>query len=844
MPQKTKRTPMMEQYFSIKEQYPDCLLFYRLGDFYELFYDDALEAARILEITLTSRNKNAEDPIPMCGVPHHSAKEYIRTLIEYGKKVAICEQLEDPKFTKGMVKRDVVQVLTPGTYTEYSQQHANNYLVALKPLSKDSYALGYVDVATGELKGTRVQSMEEVRSECSSLKTRELVKVGDFSSEALEEMCLYFDILQSTLQTEEIQKGSFDALLEDIEQEDVYEVLEGLLSYLAKTQKKSFTHLQKASYYERDFDLFMNYEAKRNLELTSTIRTQQKQGSLYWFLDETQTAMGARLLKQWIEKPLVLQTEIEERHDLVESLTQHYFERIDLLQLKQTLAKVPVFRAIADSLNHPKWQKLKQQLHAIPELYERIERAIDEDAPVSLSDGNIIKKGYHETLDLYRETMAHGKEWIAQLQQSEREATGIKSLKISYNKVFGYYIEVTKANLSQLDDSRYERKQTLSNAERFITPELKEKEALILEAEEKSSLLEYELFVAVREEVKTYTEQLQELAKAVATIDVLQSFSTVSEAYQLVRPTISLMDRSLEIIDGRHPVVEKVMGRSSYVPNSIQMTPEDHILLITGPNMSGKSTYMRQLALCVILSQIGCFVPATSAKIPIFTKIFTRIGAADDLISGQSTFMVEMMETNTALRQADPTSLLLFDEIGRGTATYDGMALAHAIIGYIHEHLSAKVLFSTHYHELTALSDTYEDLKNVHVGAIEKDGEVVFLHKIMEGPADKSYGIHVAKLAGLPSSLLSHAENILTILEKNSQAQVSLQENAEVERRVEDVESSATVQIPRVESEQLDLFTSNNDQEVLEEIKSVRVMNLTPLQALQFIDQWQTRLKG
>ena len=345
--------------------------------------------------------------------------------------------------------------------------------------------------------------------------------------------------------------------------------------------------------------------------------------------------------------------------------------------------------------------------------------------------------------------------------------------------------------------------------------------------------------------MKTYTEQLQELAKTVATIDVLQSFSTVSEAYQLTRPTISLMDRSLEIIDGRHPVVEKVMGRSSYVPNSIQMSPEDHILLITGPNMSGKSTYMRQLALCVILSQIGCFVPATSAKIPIFTKIFTRIGAADDLISGQSTFMVEMMETNTALRQADPTSLLLFDEIGRGTATYDGMALAHAIIGYIHEHLTAKVLFSTHYHELTALSDTYEDLKNVHVGAIEKDGEVVFLHKIMEGPADKSYGIHVAKLAGLPLSLLSHAENILTILETNSQANVSLQEDAPVEKaKVEIVESSANVEVSRVETEQLDLFTSNLDQEVLEEIKSVRVMNLTPLQALQFIDQWQTRLKG
>lgn len=849
---------MMEQYFAIKEQYPDCLLFYRLGDFYELFYEDALEAARILEITLTSRNKNAEDPIPMCGVPHHAAKEYIRTLIEYGKKVAICEQLEDPKMTKGMVKRDVVQVLTPGTYMEYSQQTTNNYLVALTQTADHRYALAYVDVATGELKGTLLASMEEVRSECSSLRTKELVVCGQISDD-LVEMGQYFGILLSPIDAVEIEASQCDSLLTEITVPEVRLAFEILLTYLQKTQKRSFTHLQQASYYQTDFYLAMNYEAKRNLELTTTIRTQQKQGSLLWFLDETQTAMGARLLKQWVEKPLVIEQDILERHALVESLNQHYFERSDfieslkrvydlerivgkvsfgtanardLLQLKQTLAQIPTFQAIAESMDSPEWSQMRQQLHDVPELYHLIDEAIDEDAPLVLSEGKIIKKGYHEKLDTYRETTLYGKEWIAALQQKERDITGVKSLKISYNKVFGYYIEITKANLLLLDTSRYERKQTLSNAERFVTPELKEKEALILEAEEKSTQLEYELFVAVREQVKNYTILLQQLAKAIAKIDVLQAFSVVSEHYQLVKPQISFTNRKLEIIDGRHPVVEKVMGRTSYVPNSIVMEPDNHLLLITGPNMSGKSTYMRQLALAVILSQIGCFVPATSAQIPIFTKIFTRIGAADDLISGQSTFMVEMMETNVALREANAFSLLLFDEIGRGTATYDGMALAEAIIGYIHEHLSAKVLFSTHYHELTRLSEVYVDLKNVHVGAIEKDGEVVFLHKIMDGPADKSYGIHVAKLAGLPNSLLTQAEQILENLEQ----QAPVNKITQPITTLNDANTQA--------SEQLSLFAEENENSaVIEAIQQANLMNMTPLQAMQLIDEWQRMIR-
>lgn len=860
MPQKTKNTPMMEQYFAIKDQYPDCLLFYRLGDFYELFYEDAIEAARLLELTLTSRNKNAEDPIPMCGVPHHSAAERIKTLIENGKKVAICEQLEDPKLAKGMVKRGVIQVITPGTFTEYANQGANNYLVALIQ-TKKGYALTYVDVATGELKGTLLRSMEEVQNECSSLQTKELVVLETDITTELQEMCDVFGILISPVTPESVVHGEWQSLLEQIEDDALRSAFECLLSYVERTQLRSLDHLQVAEQYQSDFYLAMTYETRRNLELTSTIRMQQKHGSLLWFLDETQTAMGGRLLKQWVEKPLVVSQAIEERHQLVESLNQHYFERSDfidalkrvydlerivgkvsfgsanardLLQLKATLAQVPTFHAICESMDSSVWQSLREQLPLIPELYEVLDQAIDEDAPVSVTEGGVIRSGYDATLDTYRETKKNAMSWIIALEEQERELTGIKTLKVGNNNVFGYYIEVTKANLPQLHDDRYTRKQTLSNAERFVTPELQEKGDLIKEANERSSQLEYELFVAVREQVKTYTHLLQTLAKTVATIDVLQAFSIVSEHYQLVRPTMSVKDRELAIVDGRHPVVEKVMGKATYVPNSIEMAPDNHIILITGPNMSGKSTYMRQLALCVVMAQIGCFVPATRAKMPIFTKIFTRIGAADDLISGQSTFMVEMMETNTALRQADATSLLLFDEIGRGTATYDGMALAEAIIGYIHDHLHAKVLFSTHYHELTELSNRYADLKNVHVGALEQDGEVVFLHKIMEGPADKSYGIHVAKLAGLPEELLQHAQERLDALEGQPHASMPLPPTPHVHPK------QAAVQ-------QLSLFQEEMDpdtQAVIEDIQQTNLMNLTPLQAMQLIDQWQTTLKG
>lgn len=847
MPQKTKNTPMMEQYFSIKRQYPDCLLFYRLGDFYELFYDDALIAAQLLEITLTSRNKQAVDPIPMCGVPHHAAKEYIRILIEAGHRVAICEQMEDAKTTKGMVKREVVQVITPGTYIDYAQSDENNYLVAVTKSHHKGY-VAYVDLATGELRGTILSHLDELQSLLSTLQTKEILVSEEHLKEELLDMCHYLNIMISSYQANPVFSPNIK-LVQDVEDNDLRQNFLMLLDYLDQTQKRTFSHLQPAEVFELDQFLALNFETQRTLELTKTLRSQAKQGTLFGFLDHTKTAMGTRLLKKWIEKPLIVESAINKRHDQVAILIDHFFEREDLksllqsiydlerivgkvsfgtvnardlLQLSYSLQKIPFIQQLLHQMPKEIWQELLVDLKELPELSQLLQRAIHEDAPISITEGNIIKEGFHFKLDEYRMAMKHGKQWMAALQHEEREKTGVKSLKISYNKVFGYYIEITKANLHLLHDERYERKQTLANAERFVTSELKEKEKVILEAEEQSMQLEYQLFIEVREMVKSYSYALQKLAQAVATLDVLLAFSTVSEKHQFIRPELSFTDRTLHIVNGRHPVVEHVLGIENFVPNDIKMDPDDQILLITGPNMSGKSTYMRQLALCVIMAQIGCFVPANSAKMPIFTKIFTRIGASDDLIAGQSTFMMEMLETNHALQFADQYSLLLFDEIGRGTATYDGMALAEAIIRYIYEHIPAKVLFSTHYHELTELAQTIESLRNVHVGAVERQGEVVFLHKIMEGPADKSYGIHVAKLAGLPDSLLQNAHHILQSLENS---------HARVEKSVAFLQEDPS------------LKSSNSVQSVMNEVKSLNLLTLSPLEVMTLVDKWQKELR-
>ncbi|MBP1041101.1 DNA mismatch repair protein MutS [Vagococcus sp. BWB3-3] len=855
MPQKTKHTPMMEQYFGIKKDYEDAFLFYRLGDFYEMFYEDAIKVSQLLELTLTSRNRNADDPIPMCGIPHHAAQGYIDTLIEKGYKVAICEQVEDPKTTVGMVKREVVQLITPGTVMESKGLDAkeNNYLTAIVAAERQQeFGFAYVDLSTGELKVTTLFDEESVLNEASSLQTREVVLGSELSESLKLKLSQRLEVVFSEQYTT-TENAEFNFIASELSADLEQEVVNKLLAYLSLTQKRSLGHLQKAAVYQPTHFLKMDHYSKFNLELSQSIRTGKKQGTLLWLLDETKTAMGGRLLKQWLDRPLIQETKINRRQEMVQSLLDAFFERADLqtamtkvydlerlagrvafgsvngrdmIQLRTSLEQIPQIRQLIEGINQGQWNELLLDLDPVKDVVDLIETAIIEEAPLTIMDGGVIKDGYNEQLDTYREAMSHGKQWIAEMEAKERQDTGIKNLKIGFNRVFGYYIEVTKGQLANLPEGRYDRKQTLTNAERFITPELKETETLILEAEEKSQDLEYQLFLEVREQIKASIGRLQKLAKSVAAIDVLQSFATVSEKYQYTRPVMKANSHNLQLVEGRHPVVEKVMGHQEYVPNSVKMNPDTSIFLITGPNMSGKSTYMRQLALTVVMAQMGCFVPAESAEMPIFDQIFTRIGASDDLISGQSTFMVEMMEANEALRHATPNSLILFDEIGRGTATYDGMALAEAIIEYIHKKVKAKTLFSTHYHELTELEQSLQGLVNVHVGAVEKDGDVVFLHKMMDGPADKSYGIHVAKLAGLPIDLLERASTILTSLEAGA--------------------TKPKTPAPSVEEEsgQLSLFSEVSTEElsVIDTVKRMNLLEMTPMDALNTLYELQKRI--
>lgn len=846
----------MEQYFNIKEGYPDAFLFYRLGDFYEMFYEDAEQVSQLLELTLTSRNKNADDPIPMCGIPHHAAQGYIDRLIEKGYKVAVCEQVEDPKTTKGMVKREVVQLVTPGTRLTNNDvgSKENNYLTAVTFIEQESkYSFSYADLSTGEIKVTILDSVDGIINECESLQTKEIV-LGSSVGEDLEGKLEHHGILISKHQAVDTITSEMSVLIAKLESENLIIGAKTLISYLQVTQKRSLDHLQQAVSYQTDHYLKMDYYSKYNLELAQSIRTGEKKGTLLWLLDETNTAMGARLLKQWLDRPLVEEQAIVTRQNMVESLLNAYFERMDLkeklrkvydlerlagrvafgtvngrdlIQLMTSLNQVPNIREVLEGINQGEWDELLVDLVPAYELVNLIEGSINEEAPLAITEGNIIRDGYNEQLDTYRDAMRNGKQWIAELEAKERKATGIRTLKIKFNRIFGYFIEVTKSNIDQLPEGRYERKQTLANAERYITPELKEIETLILESEEKSQELEYKLFIEVREEVKKEIDFLQKLAKSLASLDVIKSFADISEQYHYVRPELVSHKHHLELVEGRHPVVEKVLGHQEYVPNSVMMDEETSMLLITGPNMSGKSTYMRQLALTVIMAQIGCFVPCEKATLPIFDQIFTRIGASDDLISGQSTFMVEMMEANQALTYATPRSLILFDEIGRGTATYDGMALAQAIIEYIHKNVKAKTLFSTHYHEITVLEEELSGLKNIHVGAVEKDGEVVFLHKMMEGPADKSYGVHVAKLAGLPDNLLERATEILVHLENKTPEMV--RETKAIIKKVEPIVVE--------ETEQLSLFNGNSEKEtaVLNELKELSLLEMTPMDALNYL---------
>ncbi|MCO4850746.1 DNA mismatch repair protein MutS [Bacillus vallismortis] len=853
-------TPMIQQYLKIKAEHQDAFLFFRLGDFYEMFFEDAKKASQELEITLTSRDGGAAEKIPMCGVPYHSASAYIEQLIKKGYKVAICEQTEDPKAAKGVVKREVVQLITPGTVMDGKGIHEseNNFIASVSACS-NGYGLALSDLTTGENLAVLIERLEDVISEIYSVGAREIVVSGSMDAKTvaqLKERC------GATISTEDGETNEHVTIVEHLNNEDITKTFMRLYMYLKRTQKRSLDHLQPVQVYELEEAMKIDLYSKRNLELTETIRSKNKKGSLLWLLDETKTAMGGRLLKQWIDRPLIRVNQIEERQEMVETLMSHFFEREDLrerlkevydlerlagrvafgnvnardlIQLKESLKQVPGIKQLVASLAHDKAKERAERIDPCGDVLELLEEALYANPPLSLKEGNLIKDGYNQKLDEYRDASRNGKDWIARLEQQEREYTGIRSLKVGFNKVFGYYIEVTRANLHLLEEGRYERKQTLTNAERYITPELKEKEALILEAENNICELEYELFTELREKVKLYIPRLQQLAKQMSELDALQCFATISENRHYTKPAFSKDE--VEVVDGRHPVVEKVMDSQEYVPNNCVMGDNKQMLLITGPNMSGKSTYMRQIALISIMAQIGCFVPAKKAVLPIFDQIFTRIGAADDLISGQSTFMVEMLEAKNAIVNATENSLILFDEIGRGTSTYDGMALAQAIIEYVHDYIGAKTLFSTHYHELTVLEDKLPQLKNVHVRAEEYNGTVVFLHQIKEGAADKSYGIHVAQLAELPEDLISRAQDILKELEHSGSKPEVPKEKPQVKEEPAQLSFFDEAQKP-AEAPKF----SKKEKQVLDAFKSLNILDMTPLEAMNEMYKLQKKL--
>ncbi|GGC89783.1 DNA mismatch repair protein MutS [Thalassobacillus devorans] len=852
-------TPMMQQYLTIKAQHKDAFLFFRLGDFYEMFFDDALEAARELEITLTSRD-GGNERIPMCGVPYHSAANYIKNLIEKGYKVAICEQVEDPKAAKGVVKREVVQLITPGTVMEGNMldEKENNYLASLTSFDDGSYTVAYNDLTTGENSIALItDGWGAVVSELYNRPVKEVVIASDlpeFCQQDLKERLAYTISYQDDVTIEE----PFSSLLEDIQQEKYKIGFGRLLNYIQHTQKRSLDHLQPVQKIELKQHMNLDMYSKRNLELMETLRKQGKTGSLLWVVDDTVTSMGARQLKKWLERPLLDRREIEVRHQQVSGFLDQFFEREelreqlksvydlerlsgrisfgnvnarDLLQLKQSLGKIPAIKETLEKFSHTEISRLHESIDPLTDLYQLLDESIHEDPPVTIKEGGIIKDDFNSQLDEYRDAAKNGKQWIAELERREREETKIKSLKVGYNRVFGYYIEVTKANLHLLPEGKYERKQTLTNAERYITPELKEKETLILEAQDKSVELEYELFLTLREKVKQYIEDLQKLAGQISKIDVLQGFASVSEKNGYIQPGFN-EQRLIDIKQGRHPVVEKVMKGASFVPNDVFMDDDTDILVITGPNMSGKSTYMRQLALTAIMAQVGCFVPCEQANLPIFDQIFTRIGAADDLVSGQSTFMVEMLEAKHALANATENSMILLDEIGRGTSTYDGMALAQAIVEHIHEEIKAKTLFSTHYHELTELEESLDRLQNIHVRAEEYQGNVVFLHQIQRGAADESYGIHVAKLAELPDSLISRATDLLKEYETGTKK----------ENTTEALDEQQLTFFEEVREEKPGKST-RTESKLLDQLANMDLMEMTPMEAMNQLYQLQKQIK-
>ena len=824
-------SPMMKEYYKTKSEYMDVLLFYRLGDFYEMFFEDAITASHELELTLTGKNAGLKERVPMCGVPHHAVNVYLEKLIDKGYKVAICEQVEDPKLAKGIVKREVTEIVSKGTLTNTDCLDENDYnFIASITDYNYIYALSYLDLLSGKVFATFVsKSSDKLISEIVSLGIKEVVVTSDFDNSITKVLKNNYNIYVSIYDKDysNINRSKVsnlaDAKLED-------NTLK-LISYITFNQKKEINHLMKPVIVNSKDYLSLNRECIRNLELVETIRNKDKMYSLLWFLDKTKTSMGSRMLKEFILKPVVSESEINKRHDLIDLFKKEFMsiselrdflyqiydlERLvgkvsintlngrDLLQLKSSLGVLPDINLILENIG-------LEKVETFSELYDLLDKSIDLDAPVTIKEGGLIKDGFNKELDELKSIRKNGKDFISKFESEERERTGIKNLKVGYNKVFGYYIEVSKGQKDNIkEEFGYVRKQTISNSERYITNSLKEKEDMILNAEDKIKDMEYNIFLSIKSEVSKYIGNIQKVSDYIAYLDVMQSLTKVSEENNFVRPIIN-HEHNINIVDAKHPVVMKVI-KDDYVSNNIVMDEYTNILMITGPNMSGKSTYMRTLAIIVILNQIGCFVPASSCELPIFDKIFTRIGASDDLVGGESTFMVEMKESAYALKNATENSLILFDELGRGTSTYDGMSLAGSIIEYVNKYLKCKTMFSTHYHELTKMAEYTPSIKNVHVSINETDGKVVFLHKVMDGAVDKSYGINVAKLAGLPDEVIEGAGKLL-----------------------ETYESTSKTEKKHIKQFELDLETPNKDP-LREFLRNIIPLEVTPMEALKLLD--------
>lgn len=842
MTKKATYTPMMKHYLELKEQHEDAIIFYRLGDFYEMFFEDAKTASSELDLVLTGRNAGVEERVPMCGIPHHAAKGYIQRLIQKGYKVAIVEQLEDPALAKGLVKRDVIKIVTPGTIMdEVSDEKTTVYIASLHDF-QFGLAVILCEMTTGELRAQLIDKhVMAIQKVLLGNNVREIVIQEKFDKKIVK-MIEEMQTITVSYHNDNALKEEYRHLLNGIEDDRVETAFGVLTNYLDETQKRNMAHLNAVEMvYENDF-LQMDFSTKQNLELTSSLRSNSRSQTLWSFLDKCRSSMGSRLLKKWIEYPLVDTAMINRRLDAVEYLNDNFItkdelrehlgfvydmERLsarvaygsanprDILRLIKTLEHTPqIFELFHDCSAYEEFQSIDP----CRELYDMIEGAIIDNPPLTLKDGGVFVEGYNEELDQVREIGKNGKNWILELENKERERTGVKSLKIGYNRVFGYYIEVTKTNLDSIkDEFGYVRKQTLTNAERFITQELKDKEDAIVHAQERSIRLEAELFNHLLNQIKVYLPKLHDLSHALATIDALYALAEISSENGYTRPQFHI-GHSIHMKEARHPILDRMMKTTRYVSNDLEMGEDNDILMITGPNMGGKSTYMRQTVLLVIMAQIGCFVPAKKAEMPIFDQIFTRIGASDDIMSGQSTFMVEMIEANNALQNATANSLILFDEIGRGTSTYDGMALAQAMIEYIIRNIKAKTLFSTHYHELTEMAEKNAGIRNVHVDVHEEDDKVTFLYRVLDGKADKSYGINVARLAHLPSSVLERAKQILDNLE--------LQPNM-----VKEVKPPLVIEKENPQHMQ-----------IINQVKQVDVNKMTPMEAMQFLYELKEKM--